>query len=352
MGMKRKRWTIAVVATLLALGLAELIVRRTGVGPDVIGVHAENFRLSENPVLQYELVPGSVDGAGTTINRYGMRGVARPEEKGADVFRIACVGDSICFGLAVDSTNAFPAVLENLLGNMKGKRVEVLNFGVIGYNLPQVVEVVRTRVPRFHPDLVLYAYCMNDLQEYSFERDRLESLLSPAKRGYVRNSRRPSLRLWTLARYAWQSWSGVGVGENAGELPDVRQSDPTWVSLLNGSYDRYFERLHQSSVGKRELTRGLSDMRSYCDAMGADLRMVVFPVLMYYDRFPLEGARARVRHAAREQSIPCLDLYEVYRAYEHRTQQRIGLDALHPGVEGHRLTAESITERVRVGVTE
>ena len=42
--------------------------------------------------------------------------------------------------------------------------VEVLNFGVPGYNLDQEIEVLRTRALELDPDVVVIAFCLNDLE--------------------------------------------------------------------------------------------------------------------------------------------------------------------------------------------
>jgi hypothetical protein len=53
---------LSLVALCVALGLGELIVRGFEIGPNTNVVYKRNFRLSENPALHYELVPGSSDG--------------------------------------------------------------------------------------------------------------------------------------------------------------------------------------------------------------------------------------------------------------------------------------------------
>ena len=133
------------VASLLALVAGELIVRLLNVGPEIIPVYAENFKLSDNPELRYELVPGS-QYLGGAINADGMRDRHYAVDKPPGVFRIACLGDSICFGYDVQANETIAGRLEEYLNRYyasPGHSFEVLNFGVTGYNITQVVENLR-----------------------------------------------------------------------------------------------------------------------------------------------------------------------------------------------------------------
>ncbi len=85
---------------------------------------------------------------------------------------MAVLGDSIAFGYWVAEEDAFARQLELLLGESRGEGppVEVLNFGVPGYNLGQEIETLRSRVLAFEPDVVVLAFCLNDLEGvFSYE---------------------------------------------------------------------------------------------------------------------------------------------------------------------------------------
>jgi len=57
-----------------------------------------------------------------------------------------------------------------------GVDYEVLNFGVSGYGVAQAVETLRSRALQLDPDIVVYAYCLNDAQAYSLEMANLIAL--------------------------------------------------------------------------------------------------------------------------------------------------------------------------------
>jgi dolichol-phosphate mannosyltransferase len=92
-----------------------------------------------HPRLGWTNLPGYRSGADVpfriTINAQGLRGTREYEQISSPaVRRIALFGDSFAFGLEVDDDETVPAQLESrLVGS------EVLNFGVNGYGLGQMV---------------------------------------------------------------------------------------------------------------------------------------------------------------------------------------------------------------------
>jgi hypothetical protein len=115
-----------------------------------------------------------------SINAEGWRDVAHSFEKAVGLFRIAVVGDSYVEALQVDLEDTFWKRLEVNL-NRRGHRVEVLAFGMSGFDAAQAHEALRHHALKYHPDLVIYAFVPgNDL------RDSVRSLYDvPWKPYYV-----------------------------------------------------------------------------------------------------------------------------------------------------------------------
>jgi len=91
-------------------------------------------------------------------NRF-RRSTPFPEKK-ADTFRVVVVGDSLTFGIGIDTRWTYPAVLERRL--RREFNIEILNLGISGWNSADILEVVETWVPKLDPDLVIYGVCLND----------------------------------------------------------------------------------------------------------------------------------------------------------------------------------------------
>jgi hypothetical protein len=170
---RRARWPatllLTAVATFGACALAEIGLRASGLGP------VEFYRI--DPKLGGALVPGAEGrwtregDAHVRINRAGMRDREHALAKPPDTLRIAVLGDSYAEAFQVPAEQAFWAVLERELGAcaaLAPRRVEVLNFGVAGYGTAQALLMLRERVWRFEPDVVLLAFVSgNDVRNDS-----------------------------------------------------------------------------------------------------------------------------------------------------------------------------------------
>lgn len=94
------------------------------------------------------------------ISAAGMRDRLHPQEKPKGTYRIALLGDGYAEAMQVEYRDTFGFLLEDRLARCQfrpGMQVEVLNFGVRGYRLPQMLEVFGQRARQYAPDLVLVA---------------------------------------------------------------------------------------------------------------------------------------------------------------------------------------------------
>ncbi|HYN05636.1 MAG TPA: SGNH/GDSL hydrolase family protein, partial [Vicinamibacteria bacterium] len=182
---------LALVSLLVTLTGLEVAFRLAGVSVGTVQINRATVKRTDNPRLRFELRPGGAVRAEVLyqVNAEGLRGRETTVEKPAGVRRVAVLGDSIAFGYWVADEDGFPRQLEAMLNpaGAAGDRVEVLNFGVPGYNLDQEIEALRAKVLAFAPDLVVVAFCLNDLEGiFSYElglvQDRAERAQSWAGR--------------------------------------------------------------------------------------------------------------------------------------------------------------------------
>ncbi len=94
-----------------------------------------------------------------TTNSLGMRDREYDLEKPTGTFRIAFLGPSHVMGNGVADDETFESLLEERLNADLVPdgydHVEILNFGVDGYSIPQQLAMLEDRVFNFKPDLVL-----------------------------------------------------------------------------------------------------------------------------------------------------------------------------------------------------
>jgi hypothetical protein len=161
------RLAAVTLAVLLALAVVEMGLRIAGYDP--LGRRSSGrhrfIRPSTNPDLRYELVPGARGLAWrrpVAINSHGFRDQEYTVEKAPGAFRIVVIGDSITFAGNLEAEQRFTEVLEARL-LAEGRLVEVLNLGVGGYDTLDEVAFLEHVGIAFDPDLVVVAFCINDL---------------------------------------------------------------------------------------------------------------------------------------------------------------------------------------------
>lgn len=97
-------------------------------------------------------------GATLKTNRWGMRDQEYDVEKRPNTYRIAMLGASYLLGEGVEAEESFEALVEARLNGEyaagSARRYEVLNFGVGGYGLVEMVTVLDNKALAFHPDAV------------------------------------------------------------------------------------------------------------------------------------------------------------------------------------------------------
>ncbi len=115
------------------------------------------------PDLRNEHIPNArslADGVEISINSYGFRDHEFPIDKPEGVCRIVALGDSLTFGQGVPVEGTYSKKLEALLNRERGsgRRFEVLNAGVQGYNTVQEAIVLRHRVLPLRPDFLILGF--------------------------------------------------------------------------------------------------------------------------------------------------------------------------------------------------
>lgn len=159
---------IVVLALVVALVLAELLLRLFGLAPTegvvtvntsdferIPGIFAPNQRLV---VRQIRALPYRV-----SIDSLGYRGTPFVREKPPGETRVLFVGDSFVHGDFVDNEETLPAQLERLLGR-SCHNVRVINGGLGGSTIVDQRQLVM-RGLEVSPDLVIVAFSENDVAD-------------------------------------------------------------------------------------------------------------------------------------------------------------------------------------------
>lgn len=121
------------------------------------------------------------------INAQGIRADAEIPPRSSK-FRIATYGDSEAFGWGVEVADSLQGQMEAIDGS-----VEVINFGVPGYNAENIADHIERTVPEFEPDLIVYLVHKNDLDDAFRVGDAAvsSSLVRLARFAYYRVFKQP-----------------------------------------------------------------------------------------------------------------------------------------------------------------
>lgn len=163
------RLALIFAGILLGLAAAECGARLLGVG--------EQGFYQWDPDRGWGLRPGAAGwqrregNAFVQINSDGMRDREHSYHKPKDTIRIAFVGDSFTEAEQVALEDDFVSVVERRLGSsaqLRGMKVEALNFGCDSYGTAQELITLRRDVWKFSPDIVvLIFFAGNDLRNNS-----------------------------------------------------------------------------------------------------------------------------------------------------------------------------------------
>ena len=357
---------LAVASALLVLALGEIAVRWLDLGPSFHVVYRNVYRLSENAVLRYDLKPNSRDGD-IRINSGGFRDQREPAvAKPRDTFRIVAVGDSVTFGYGCDEDATYSRALERMLNATTPRgvtRYEVLNLGVIGYNIREIGERLRSIGMRYDPDLILYGYVLNDPQSFSHQAHILESLREVEERrfgaGFGALRWLSHSRLFLLAWYAGPGPTGtyhrggdwelrdIERGENV-SIPD--EGDPGFEAAPGSMRIRYFLGLHGSGASRHRLLTGLADLSRLAGDAGVPVLVAVFPLFVSDDqgRYPLARVHRLVIQASRQRGLYAVDLQPAFRAaMTIPGSEAVAIDFMHPNALGHRIAAMELSRWLR-----
>lgn len=134
--------------------------------PDIFSQYANPHILIKDSIL-YIVPPRETFksfGHKFSSNGFGFREREFSHEKPDGVYRILVLGDSMTFGVGIDSDHRYTNLLEEMLNlKSKSKRYEVLNFGMGGYSTDQERDLLTAILKKVQFDLVIVGFFWNDL---------------------------------------------------------------------------------------------------------------------------------------------------------------------------------------------
>jgi lysophospholipase L1-like esterase len=163
----KEKIIITVAMTLLTLAAAELLLRL--LPPDLSSMRQlldideslpMAYRLKASTTVSfngmYERLPEPVE---WQTNDSGIRSTRNYEPKSSK-FRILTFGDSDIFGWSVNHHETFQQQMEAI-----DQQVEVINFGIPGYNVTNIADYLHMVIQDYQPNMVMYVVNKNDYDD-------------------------------------------------------------------------------------------------------------------------------------------------------------------------------------------
>jgi lysophospholipase L1-like esterase len=256
------------------------------------------------------------------VDADGFRGGQIETPKPTGTIRIFAMGASTTFGWGVRQEDTYEQVLERMLNDTARatgapERYEVVNGGVIGFNLRQAGRYMARIAGRWQPDGFIVAYTFNDAW------NRFGSLGAPPLGRVLAGVRaknllrRSALYNWLVDLLARRRYA-ASAGRGAGAAATSQTGDgPATVEELAD--------FHATLDWMLALARGAH----------ASLAFIVPAARDQGARWPRQAEMARYAAAAR---LPLLDLLPAFGLARGDSLYLAG-DAVHPSAAGHALIA-------------
>ncbi len=280
--------------------------------------------------LLWKMRPGYRMGEGfPPLNEQGFRGREFKKEKPPELFRVACLGDSVTFG-GVEAS--FPQLLEKYLRDNIEAPVEVMNFGVPGYSSFQGRKLAEKVLDKYRPDAVVILFGWNDhwlamgFSDHEQEMDRRRGGLVEALR---------KVRLYQLVNRA------VAALCQQEKKPLVLRVPP----------EKYEANL-KAMAAKAKQTRAAVILATAPSAIETG-RMPPYLVHNWFvkSRSELKTLHEKynriVRETARQKDLPLVDFVPVFRKHGVKSLfEDPANDIIHPNATGYELMAREIGRTV------
>jgi lysophospholipase L1-like esterase len=277
-------------------------LKRPVVNPDLSFVHAP----SRSAFLM---------GVPVAINSEGLRDREFSPEKPARVYRVMMLGDSTTFGWGVKEEDTAAKLLERKLNAdlpAGYNRVEVMNTGVGNYDTVQEVTYYETFGWKYHPDLVVLVFFINDPEPVPIE-----------KKGFLID------RSYLIA-FATNRIDGLM--RHAGVRPD-------WKTYYASLYD-------DDRTGFQACKKALISLANSTRSHDAKLLVAILPELhqINNDSYPFKAAHQKIKDVMAAENVSVLELIDGLK--DHGPEETLWVTALddHPNAKANNLISDQLEQ--------
>jgi hypothetical protein len=299
------------------------------------------------------------------MNGDGLYDHQYPVAKPAGTKRILVLGDDVVYGNGESLADTLPKRLEAAY-KATGKSVEVLNFGVSGYDTHQEIEFFKTTGLKYRPDIVVVVYVLNDNRYASQElRDLSDVEFVAARRppnpNLLKRGAAAVFHSSRLLQFLGAQWhierrfpflrdcprlidyvqeknlrerdsSDSGYAQLENQIQVYAQEIGTTPDALEFSLHalgfRVSETIYEShwNASYQALTR----LKDLSDRYSFQVVVAVLPIMYQMDRYPLKPAHDFFRNSFESLGFQTVDLFEICKnLYSVHGYSAVSPDGIH-----------------------
>jgi lysophospholipase L1-like esterase len=269
-----------------------------------------------NPDLSFAHAPNRsafLMGVPVSINSEGLRDREFSLEKPPGVYRVMMLGDSTTLGWGVRQEDTAAKLLERKLNEALPpgfNHVEVMNTGVGNYDTVQEVTYYETIGWKYHPDLVVLVFFINDPEPVPVE-----------KKGFLID------RSYLIA-FATNRIDGVM--RHAGVRPD-------WKTYYASLYD-------DDRPGFQACKEALVSLANSSRSHDAKLLVAILPELHQIngDSYPFRAAHQKIKDVMASENVSVLELIDGLK--DRGPEETLWVTALddHPNAKANNLISDQL----------
>ena len=338
-----KNMVLIVVGVFLSLFIVEISLRL--LDPPIAGQGMAQI-YQPSSFFGWDLIPGEsgngLNGNSIHINSAGFRDEEYSIEKQAGIHCIMVIGDSFTFGSGVNVEDTYCEQLERLLHNTNSPH-EVINCGVVGYNMWQYFEVLKRKVLPYQPDLVILGVFFDDIgaSRTPYEDPNEWKGSIPYKK------RTPSLMNYFYTMNLLKNFN--------------YQFETRIRYLINGGYQQYIEKrkgrfkstLDKTVIDKMEeqkrseFIEALQKFVSTAKTSGSEVLIVMIPDAAQLFDPQMQGINHFVKQTCEMIGVHFIDTTPRFEKESDPTSLYLFPVDPHTSPKGHRIIAEAIADHIK-----
>ncbi len=305
------------------------------------------------------------NGVEARANSLGFRDDEVTLTKAEGVFRILSLGDSFTVGANVEQDQAYPQVLEGLLNSrsQNGKRIEVINAGVGGYDTFHYAQFVEHYAGQYDPDLILIGFFVGN-DTYSRFSSVAETRTAVLGRRVNRDAGKGLSLLLKVWAYENLNIARALVNRGPANIQFARESCDQFADyylavqekrVVNhvarpSAEQRRYMQANMAQLGRIQLYAATNNIPMVVallpdeNQINQALQSIVIPAaeLAAYD---FDMPQTALRNIFEQEEITYVDLLEDFRS----DQRCLYMDDTHWIAIGHALAAEKIAAFLTAG---